>query len=197
VLRVIAIRKEASVSVQANRYAPPRSYVSDANVRVANAEAVRREHIKHEASVRSIGVLYWLSGALLLTAGVVGALSAMNGAPGTASPLGPVPFVVLGGFGIASIAVGNGMRALRPWARTTSIVMSVIGLLGIPVGTLINGYILYLLFAEKGKRLFEPDYQGIIAATPHVKHKTSIVVWIFVGLLVLLIAAVVIAGILR
>ena len=30
--------------------------------------------------------------------------------------------------------------------------LSVIGLIGIPLGTLINAYILYLLHSEKGKR---------------------------------------------
>lgn len=181
------------MSVAANRYAPPRAYVGDVSFGVTNAEAVRREHIQHEASVRSIGALYWLSGTILVLAGVVGVFNA-RATSGEFGPINVLTFAILGGFGVASIAVGSGIRNLRPWARTVSIVMSVIGLLGIPVGTLINGYILYLLFAEKGKRLFEPDYQGIVAATPQVTYKTSIIVWIFVGLLVVLIAAVVLAG---
>ena len=182
------------MSVEVNRYAPPRTYVSDAIPRVTNAEAVRREHIQHEASVRSIGALYWLSGALLMLAGVGGVLSDLYVTPERSSPVGPVAFAIVGGLGVASIAVGSGIRNLQPWARTASIVMSILGLLGFPLGTLFNGYILYLLFADKGKRLFESDYPAIIAATPHVKYKTSIIVWIFVGLLVVLIAAVVIAG---
>jgi hypothetical protein len=48
---------------------------------------------------------------------------------------------------------------------------------------LINGYILYLVFSEKGRRVFSPEYQEIIRQTPHVKYQTSIIVKIFVGLL--------------
>ena len=40
--------------------------------------------------------------------------------------------------------------------------LSVIGLIGFPIGTIMNAYILYLLCAAKGKRLFEPDYEGIV-----------------------------------
>jgi hypothetical protein len=29
-----------------------------------------------------------------------------------------------------------------------------------------------------------PDYQDVIAATPHVKYRTSIVVWIFLALVI-------------
>jgi hypothetical protein len=38
------------------------------------------------------------------------------------------------------------------------------------------------------------DYLAIVAATPHVKYRTSIVVWIVLGLLVLPILALVIIG---
>lgn len=161
---------------------------------MAGAEQVRRDHIQHEASVRSIGVLYWLSGALLLVAGVGVVLTGVVGERRAINPFDVLALAIFAGVGIFSIVVGSAIRALRPWARTTSIVLSVIGLLGIPVGTLINGYVLYLLLAAKGKRLFEPDYEGIIAATPHIRYRTSIVVWIFVGLLGLLILAVVIAA---
>jgi hypothetical protein len=89
-------------------------------------------------------------------------------------------------LGALSIFVGRGIRALRPWARTTAIVLSCIGLLGFPVGTVIHGYILYLLLSQKGKRIFEPDYPEIVAATPDIKYRTSVVVWIVLGLLLLL-----------
>ena len=62
--------------------------------------------------------------------------------------------------------------------------LSAIGLLGFPIGTLINGYILYLFLSKKGRTIFAPAYQDVIAATPHVKYRTSIVIWIFLALLV-------------
>jgi hypothetical protein len=47
-------------------------------------------------------------------------------------------------------------------------VLSGIGLLGFPIGTLINGYILYLFLSKKGRTVFAPEYQEVIEATPHV-----------------------------
>jgi len=82
------------------------------------------------------------------------------------------------------LIVARGVRKLLPWARTTASVLAGIGLLGFPLGTLINAYILYLLLSKKGKRIFEADYKAIIDATPHVKYRTSIVVWIVLGILV-------------
>jgi hypothetical protein len=58
----------------------------------------------------------------------------------------------------------------------------------VPIGTLINAYILYLVFSRKGRTILSEDYQQVIAATPHIKYKTSIIVWIFLGLLVALLA---------
>ena len=75
--------------------------------------------------------------------------------------------------------------------------MSVVGLIGFPIGTLISGYILYLLWGKKGRVIFSPEYQAVIAATPHVKYKTSIVVWILLGLVVVLILAGIGASVMR
>src|SRR5690606_39569288 len=77
------------------------------------------------------------------------------------------------------------LRALKPWARIAGIVMAILGLFGFPIGTLINGYILYLLLSQKGRRIFQPDYAHIVAATPEVKCRTSIVVWIILGIFLL------------
>jgi len=85
------------------------------------------------------------------------------------------------------------VRALRPWGRIVGCILSAIGLIGFPIGTLINGYILYLFLSKKGRTIFAPEYQDVIAATPHVKYRTSIIVWIFLALVVLLLAVAVLA----
>ncbi len=144
-----------------------------------NAEKIRKDHIKHEASVKSIGILYFLAAAFLILAGGLG-LTANQGE-------GVIVSLLFLAIGVAQIWVGIGLRGLKPWARIPTGILSGIGLLGIPVGTLINGYILYLIFSQKGKTVFSEEYKQVIAQTPHVKYKTSIVVWIFLGLLVLLI----------
>jgi hypothetical protein len=86
-------------------------------------------------------------------------------------------------LGVGTLYAGWGVRALRAWGRILGGVLSAIGLLGFPIGTLINGYILYLFLSKKGRTIFSPGYQDVIGATPDIKYRTSVVVWIFLVLL--------------
>jgi hypothetical protein len=179
------------MSAAVNPYAPPRAHVDDVARFDSEAEEVRLEHIKHETSVRSIGILYYLSGGLMC----LGALGLFFGAfAARTEPMMMGLAVVYLGLGPLMLFVARGVRQLRPWARTTTIVLAAIGLLGFPVGTLINGYILYLMLSKKGKRIFEDDYKDIIAATPHVKHRTSKLVWIALGLLLIVFIGIIFAA---
>jgi hypothetical protein len=172
-----------------NPYAPPKAQVEDVVPFAGEADAIRREHIQREAAIRSIGILYYLGGGGLVLA-AIGFLAGFGGkqlSGGLPVALFGVIFLV---FGLGMIFVGRGIRSLRPWARITAIVLAILLLLRPPAGTLINIYILYLLFSEKGRRIFESDYPEIVAATPDVKSRTSIVVWVFLGILVLVLLAV-------
>jgi len=171
------------MSETVNPYAAPTARVDDIAADPA-AEAIRREHINHEASIKAVGILYYLGGTLI----TVGAIATAAGAP---DPAGIAVVALVGLVGVAQFFAGWGVRALRPWGRIVGCVLSGIGLLGFPIGTLINGYILYLFLSKKGRTIFAPEYQAVIAATPHVKYRTSILVWIFLGLVVLLIGFVV------
>jgi hypothetical protein len=160
----------------------------------SDAEAVRREHIKTEASIKSIGILYYLGGCVLLLAGI--------GSLASTEPLDALTRYAtaagLIGLGIVQFIVGTGVRKLKPWSRIGIGFLSSIGLLGFPVGTLINIYILVLTFGKKGKMVFSEAYKEIIAATPHVKYKTSKVVWIILAVVIAVIGfsivALVLAG---
>lgn len=171
------------MAAQDNPFAPPTAEVADITGADPEAEAIRREHIKHEASIKSVGILYYLSGAFLGIAALAFVFVVDELPMGFG--LGAI-YAILAAF---SIAVGHQLRALKPWARIAGIVLSIIGLFGFPLGTLINGYILYLLLSQKGRRIFQPDYLDIVAATPKVKYRTSIVVWIILGILLLAIVA--------
>jgi len=174
------------MSVAINPYAPPKARVDDVGAHNSAAEAIRFEHIKRETSIRSIGLLYYLSGVVMTLAAIGLFVAAVDGSPIVwVWALGPAYLL----FGVLSIFLARGLRKLQRWARTTTLVMAGIGLLAFPVGTLLNGYILYLLLSQQGKRIFEPDYAQIVADTPHVKYRTSIVVWIALGILVLAIVA--------
>ena len=165
----------------ANPYAAPAARVEDIPAN-PEAEAIRRAHINHEASIKAVGFLYYLGGAVATLAG----LASVFGAPDAG---GGVVALLLLALGVGSLSGGWGVRALQPWGRVLGCVLSGIGLLGFPVGTLINGYVLYLLLSKKGRTIFAPAYKDVIAATPHVRYRTSILVWIFLaivlGLLVL------------
>ena len=97
-------------------------------------------------------------------------------------------------MGVGLIFVGRGFRRLKRWVRIPATILSGLGLLGFPLGTLINGYILYLVWSQKGKMVLSSEYQGVIAATPEVKYKTSPLVIVLLALLIGLIVFGVIAA---
>lgn len=143
------------------------------------SEQIRKDHISHEASIKSVGLLYFLGSFFLVLVGVV-----LMFAPQDALPrLMGVAFVLVGGV---QFWTGMGLRKLTPWSRIVAGVLSGIGLMAFGLGTIINAYILYLLLSKKGSMVFSDRYKQVIARTPHVKYKTSIIVWILLGLLVLI-----------
>ena len=164
--------------METNPYQPPQAeiLVSSDN---ANAEAIRKAHISHEASVKSVGVLFLLGGVIVTLAGF-GIMLDEDG---------PTPVSI----GVGSILLllaawqfwtGLGLRKLKPSARIPTAILSGIGLIGFPVGTIINGYIMYLVLCKKGATVLSVDYKQVIAQTPHVKYKTSIIVLILLGILI-------------
>jgi len=161
-----------------NPYAAPAAPVEDVSAN-AEAEAIRKAHISHEASIKAVGLLYYLGGIGVTLAALAGLVGAKDASVGVT--------LLLIGLGVGQFFAGWGVRALRPWGRIVGCILSAIGLIGFPIGTLINGYILYLFLSKKGRTIFAPEYQDVIAATPHVKYKTSILVWIFLALLLALI----------
>jgi hypothetical protein len=164
------------MSEAANPYAAPAARVEDVD---SEAERIRREHINHESAIKSVGILYYLGGVLV----TIGALASLVGA--AKEPGGAAVFIMLllVAVGVGQLFAGWGVRALKPWGRIVGCVISGLGMLGFPIGTLINAYILYLFLSKKGGTIFSPEYKEVIAATPHVKYKTSIVVWIFIALI--------------
>jgi len=164
------------VNQAVNPYAAPAARVEDVGAN-SEAEAIRRAHISHEASIKAVDFLYYLGGVGV----TVAALASLGASSGGAGAVITVLLVVLG---VGQLLAGWGVRALRSWGRTVGCVLSAIGLHGFPIGTLINGYILYLFLSKKGRTIFTPAYQDVIAATPHVKYRTSVLVWIFLALLI-------------
>jgi len=172
------------MSTPVNPYAAPQSVVADVGERTdPQAEAIRREHLGHEASMRAVGTLYYLGG-FAMAFPALGMLLSAFGPP--VLPADASAGLFIGLFVVLTIvflALGRGLRRLRPWVLIPASVVTALGLLGFPIGTLINGYILWLLLSQKGRFILSPGYSEIVAATPHIKYRTSILVWIVVGLI--------------
>jgi len=151
-------------------------------------EQIRKQHIKHEASVRSIGILYYLGAACMLFAGLFGAVAADR----DSARSGPWLIAVFFGFALVQIWLGIGIRGLNSWARVPSGILSGLGLLAFPIGTLINAYILYLLFSKKGATVFSEEYKRVMQQTPHIKYRMSVVIWILLVILIVVIGLLVV-----
>ncbi len=186
------------------------------------AEAIRREHIRHETSIKALGVLNYLGAiitalaAFFLLAVASGALPA-NPPPNMTPEEGRTFNGYMGGillaFSLLNGGIGYGMRHLLGWARWALIILISIGLLNtavqiirvasinpdalaLAVGNaiipfLIQTYILSLVASAKGRVIFSPEYKAVIAKTPHIRTRTSPIVWILLGFLVLILCLII------
>jgi hypothetical protein len=186
------VKESWSLPVSNNPYASPAAGNS-VDAPLTDAEAIRTRLLSHEASVKSIGALYMIGAILMVLGGISLGVMLVVGLVGVTDNAGSTPasfFAVLCffylGLGILQGATAMGIRKLQNWARYVAVVFSVIGLLGFPIGTIISAYFLYLLLSQKGTRVFSDEYKEIIAATPHIKYKTSIIVIILLILLVVI-----------
>ena len=157
-----------------NPYEAPAARVDDPVE--GDDEATRRPLLKHEASLRSVAWLYWL-GMLLFGSLGIGLVVQMAGTDLPPDAELGTAFWVMGviylGLAIAFAATGWGFRTLAPWVRIPGGLFSALGLLGIPIGTLINGYVLWLMFGAKGRRILTDEYATIRRRTPHLVYRRS------------------------
>ena len=178
------------MSIEENPFASPPEIDDDAVVEVVGeAEQIRRQYLRHERAIQSVGSLYDIGGIFLLACALVATFAAF-GTAGSAFDIGRAVF--FGCIAAVHFAIGRGLNALAPWAAIPVGVLSTIGLLACPIGgvaiagfspivlvvgligTVINSYILYLIFGRKGQVVFSPEYREVIRQTPHVKHKSFV-----------------------
>ena len=190
---------EPAVSEEINPFEAPKSQMVVADA--SEAEVIRKRHIAHETSIKSAGILYWLGalfvvffGAMLVFSGVSFFFADVQQSDPAMNSEFSIGAATVMGLGLVFLAIvqfwaGYALRKLNKKVKPAVGVFSGIGLLGFPFGTLINAYILYLVFSKKGKTVFSDDYKQVIEATPHIKYRTSIVVWILVGLILLAVGA--------
>ncbi|TDU73086.1 hypothetical protein EI77_01553 [Prosthecobacter fusiformis] len=172
--------------MEANPYAPPQSDLYIPQVETS-AEKLRREHLDNEATIKSVGLLYYLGGFLAIVGGLVLLLEGIDNDRSAVVIEGGVFFVL----GIAQLFIAYGLRRLRSWTRIPTLLFSIVGLIAFPIGTLINGYIISKIAGRRGKFVMTPEYQLIISETPHVKRKINrkliIVLGVLIGLFLILV----------
>lgn len=121
------------------------------------------QHLKIVAYLLiAFGILTLLGAVCLLAVGLgVGGLggAAAEDADGALGALfgGGIVIAVgvfVGLLAIPNIIAGRGLLNRRPWARTLAIVLSVIGLLNFPIGTIVGAYSLWVLLNDETRRLF-------------------------------------------
>jgi hypothetical protein len=183
-----------------NPYAPTAHVGTSLSQVSEDVDAYRREHLKHEVSVKSIGLLYLLGAVIMILAGIGMFVVPLSGG-GNAGQNAPPP-AFFAGFGLVYLSlgifqffVGRGLRRLQPWTRIATSVLSVIGLLGFPIGTLISAYILYLMLSTKGQVVFSDEYKQVMLQTPHIQYKTPLIVWILVVILALVLVVAIVGAV--
>lgn len=182
------------MSSSENPFASPRvtdDLIAEAIADASEAEQIRRLHISHETSMRSIGILYYLGMLMVALAGIAN-LPILVVDLKTSSP--PARVGILIGAAMCwmlllgvQFFIARGLRKLDPRVKVPLTVCSVIGLVQIPCGTFLNVYVLYLIWSRKGTMVFSPEYKLVIRDTPHVRYKTSTAAWIVLAVFLFLV----------
>ena len=115
---------------------------------VAGPGVVRRPGIVTVLAIlQLIGATLWLLGALgMIAAGIMGS--------GQTEVESVLVGLLLAALGVAQLLCGIGLLKLKPHGRTLQLVFAWIGLIGIPIGTIISILILVYLYKPGIKALF-------------------------------------------
>jgi hypothetical protein len=151
-----------------------------------DAKALRQRHLKHETSLKSVGLLFIGSALVLGYFGVKWLLGNQQALP-FRLPFGRLPK----GFSLALLPVsaallwaGVALTRLRPGIKIPAGILAFLGLFVFPLGTVICAYVLYALCSKKGSFILSAGYPQIVALTPEIRYRTSPIIWIALAALV-------------
>lgn len=150
----------------ANPYAAPAGAL--APVDGSDMELERRDHRTHEARVRGLGVAWMVQGVVRVLGAVIPARAAWEQAESATSPGLWTTAGLMAAVGVATILSGVGVRRLQQWGWILGMLTSLVGLIYVPMGTVLSLWAMGLLLAPKGLRIFAPDYAELQAQTPDV-----------------------------
>jgi len=146
---------------------------------IVAVELIRRNHIKHEASIKGVGALVILGSISFMIFSLAILLRTMvrsNGPNdlGIVQELGYGFGVFLLGTSVFLFFVGRGLRRFQPWSRWAEAIVCVLNMITLnPITIVLSIYFLYLLLSSKGTMVFSREYKAIIEKTPHIQYKTS------------------------
>jgi hypothetical protein len=168
-----------------NPYQAPKTNIQPADT---TAEKIRLENIRHETSIKSIGFIYYLTAFIMAPIAfgfLMVAIEVTN----------PENILIAGGLILMIFFLlwtARKLRQLKPTAKIPSTLISIIGLLAIPIGPVISLYTLYAIYCKKGRLILSNEYREIIDATPDIRYQTSIIIWIALTAILLMIATAII-----
>lgn len=157
-------------------YTPPATKVREVG-HSDEVERDRREHLEVETNLISLGRLHFLGGFFAVPGSL---LVLANSADSRTLAFAAAAL----GFGTLSFVSGFLLRRLSPRARGPATVTAAFGLLLFPLGTVIDGWLLFLLFSSKGRRVLSNGYREVVSSTPHVGHRASPLLWAILALLI-------------
>lgn len=155
--------------------------------------AIRRKHIGAEASIKSIGSLDYFGSVIM----IIAAAGAFFPFPSSAYEFGRAvgSFIVSAGIGAGIFYLGFKTRELNPTARIVQTVFlipgTLISVITAPGALFWSLVIAYVLWSGKARVVFSEHYRKVvIPATPEIKYRSSIIMWIGLILVVLVFGAI-------
>ncbi len=150
-------------------------------------EAIRRKYLSHEASIRSVGLLYYLLSFAFIARVIWTIVVASH--RGVYIRQEFADLMIAAFMAPALVVLGRGLRRMLPWVRPAGLVWAaLITLLALiewnVVVVLIEGYVLWLLGSTKGKYVFSAEYQDIRRATPHIKQRRPTIIGALIVILI-------------
>ena len=115
------------------------------------------QHVSIVAWLNIIGavVLLLIALFLLLLLPAIGVLTNDAEALGILSIVGVAVGTFMGALALPGLLAGIGLLRRRNWGRVLAIIVSFLNLLNIPIGTLIGGYSLWVLFQDAATGYFD------------------------------------------
>jgi len=156
---------------------------------VSEAVRIRRQHINHETSVGAVGGCFCVVAVPLILFIFFTVLAVISRGTGNFVE-SIISLSITAIVAAVLLATGLGLRRRSLAARVSTILLSALFLLVFPVGTIVGGYVLYLLGSKKGQTVFSAEYQEIVDETPEVKCQTTMlnialmigfIIFVFIG----------------